>query len=58
VGVEARGDPRRAAARQARRLRGTVVQVEPIKPTLKAPVSERVKLKFDEPLSNFAFNFY
>ena len=34
-----------------------VVQVDPIKPTLKATGSERLKLKYDEPLSNFAFNF-
>jgi hypothetical protein len=33
------------------------VQVEPIKPTLKAPISKRLKLKRDEPLSNAAFNF-
>ena len=34
------------------------MQVDPIKPTLKAPGSERLKLKYDEPLSNFAFNIY
>jgi len=33
------------------------VQVAPIKPTLKAPGTKRLKLKCDEPLSNFAFNF-
>jgi hypothetical protein len=33
------------------------VQVDPIKPTLKAPESKRLKLKCDEPLLNFAFNF-
>jgi len=33
------------------------VQVDPIKPTLKAPGTERLKLKCDEPLLNFAFNF-
>ena len=32
------------------------MQVHPIKPTLKAPGSVRLKLKCDEPLSNFAFN--
>jgi hypothetical protein len=32
------------------------VQVDPIKPTVKAPGSERLKLKCDELLSNFAFN--
>ena len=34
---------------------GRAVQVDPIKPTLKAP--GRLELKCDEPLSNFAFNF-
>jgi hypothetical protein len=34
-----------------------VVQVDPIKPTLKAPGTKRLKLQYDEPLSNFAFNF-
>ena len=33
------------------------MQVDPIKPNLKAPGSKRLKLKYDEPLSNFAFNF-
>jgi len=33
------------------------VQVDPIKPTLKAPGTKRLKLKHDEPLSNFAFKF-
>ena len=37
---------------------GRVVQVDPIKPTLIAPGSERLKLNYDDPLSNFAFNFY
>ena len=32
-------------------------QVDPIKPTLKAPGSKRLKLKYDELLSSFAFNF-
>ena len=36
---------------------GRAVQVDPIKPTLKAPGSGRLKLKCDEPLSNFAFKF-
>ena len=39
------------------RRRGEAVQVDPIKPTLKAPGSERLKLKCDEPLSKFAFKF-
>jgi len=33
------------------------VQVVPIKPTLKAPGSKRLKLNYDVPLSDFAFNF-
>ena len=32
------------------------MQVDPIKPTLKAPGTERLNLKFDEMLSIFAFN--
>jgi len=31
------------------------VQVHPIKPTLKAPGIKLLKLKYDEPLSKFAF---
>jgi len=47
------------AARLAprRRAHGRAVQVDPIKPTLKAPGIELLKLKFDESLSNFGFNF-
>jgi len=33
------------------------VQVDPIKPTLKAPGTERLKLKYEEPLSDFGFKF-
>ena len=33
------------------------MQVDPIKPTLKAPGSKLLKLKYDELLSSFAFNF-
>ena len=33
------------------------MQVDPIKPTLKAPGTERLRLECDEPLSNFAFKF-
>ena len=36
---------------------GKAVQVDPIKPTLRAPGAKRLKLKYDETLSNFAFNF-
>ena len=33
------------------------MQADPIKPILKAPGTERLKLQCDEPLSNFAFRF-
>ena len=33
------------------------MQVDPIKSTLKAPGTKRLKLKHDKPLSSFAFNF-
>jgi hypothetical protein len=33
------------------------VQVDPITPTLKAPATKRLKLRYDGLLSNFAFNF-
>jgi hypothetical protein len=33
------------------------VQVDPIKPTLKAPGTKRFKLTHDKLLSSFAFNF-
>jgi len=33
------------------------VQVDPIKPMLKAPRTKGLKLKYDEPLSNFASKF-
>ena len=36
---------------------GKAVQVDPIKPTLKAPGTQRLKLKYDNPLSSFAFKF-
>jgi hypothetical protein len=34
-----------------------MVQVDPIKPKLKLPGTKHLKLKCDEPLSNFAFKF-
>ena len=41
--------------------RGRAVQIDPIKPTLKVPGTERLKLKYDKPLSSllqvFASNF-
>ena len=36
---------------------GRAVQVDPIKPMLKAPGTILLALRCDEPLSNFAFNF-
>ena len=33
------------------------MQVDPIKPTLKASGTKRLKLKYDEPLSKLAFKF-
>ena len=39
------------------RVQGGAAQVDPMKPELKAPVNKRLKLKCDEPLSNFAFKF-
>jgi hypothetical protein len=33
------------------------MQVDPIKPVLKAPGTKHLILQFDEPLSNFAFKF-
>jgi hypothetical protein len=33
------------------------VLVDPLKPILKAPKTKRLKLKYDEPPSEFAFNF-
>ena len=45
--------------RAAPHLRATdkAVQVDPIKRTLKAPGTQRLKLKHDEPLSSYAFRF-
>jgi len=37
--------------------RGRTVQVDPIKPTLKTPGTERLKLKYEELVSNFCFKF-
>jgi hypothetical protein len=36
---------------------GKAVQVDPMKPTLKAPETKPLNLQYDEPLSIFAFNF-
>jgi hypothetical protein len=41
-----------------RRGRGRAVQVDPMKPMLKAPGTKRLKLdEYDEVLSSFAFKF-
>ena len=47
--------PPAAAGRAVRR--GRAVQVDPIKPMLKAPEFQGLKLKCDETLSMFGFNF-
>ena len=57
-----RGGAGRAQVRGAHRhhahpLPGEPVQVDPIKPTLKAPGTKLLKLKYDDPLSNIAFKF-
>jgi hypothetical protein len=36
---------------------GGVVQVDPMKPMLKPPGTNLLKLKYDKPLSNIAFKF-
>jgi hypothetical protein len=36
---------------------GRAVQVDPIKPTLKAPGTKRLKLEYDDLLSIFGFEF-
>ena len=38
-------------------VHGKTVQVDPIKPTLTAPITQRFKLKYDKLLSSFAFKF-
>jgi hypothetical protein len=45
--------------RQDHRLlaHGRAVQIDPIKPALKAPRSKRLELRYDELLSNVAFKF-
>jgi len=46
-----------ATGRHRRGGLGRVVQVKPTKPVFKAPGTELLKLRCDEPLSCFAFNF-
>ena len=38
-------------------VRGEAVQVDPITSTLKAPGTERLKLKYEELLTNYGFKF-
>ena len=40
-----------------RAVQGRAVQVDPMKSVLKAPGSMLLKLRYDGPLSNFAFKF-
>jgi hypothetical protein len=48
---------RNAVQRAVAEAIGRVVQVDPIKPASKATGTERLKLRYDELLSNVAFNF-
>jgi hypothetical protein len=48
---------REANVAAARGVRGRAVQVEPMKPMLKPPGTDRLKPECDEPLSNFTFKF-
>ena len=43
--------------RRGSQVRGRAVQVDPMKPTLKAPGSKRLKLEHEKLLSNVGFNF-
>jgi hypothetical protein len=52
-----RHDGLRREKSRARPLQGEEVQVEPMKPVLKAPAPYRLKLTHDELLSSFACNF-
>jgi len=47
----------RGATSPSRLYLGMAVQVEPMKPLLKAPGTKRLKLEYDELLSSFAFKF-
>ena len=51
------GDGSQRAAGVRRGRHGTAVLVAPIKPKLKPPGYERLKLKYDIPLSSLAFDF-
>ena len=51
----------RGGLQRVRRRHGRAVQVDSIKTRVesarRAPGAKRLKLKYDEPLSNFAYNF-
>jgi len=49
--------PEPRAGVRSGRVPGEAVQVDPIKPTLKAPGNKRMKLKCDKLLSTSAFKF-
>ena len=53
-GLRGAGPPPRRRARAG--CQGRAVQVDPIKPTLKPTGNKRLKLKYDNMLSNFAFD--
>ena len=46
-----------AVGRRAAAARGGAVQVDPMRPTLKPPGTKRLKLKYDEILLQFCFQF-
>jgi len=51
------GDKPALPVRDGARPHGRAVQVDLIKPTLRAPGTKRLKLQYDGPLSSFAFKF-
>jgi hypothetical protein len=55
--AERRHGPVLGRRRRRRRRHGRAVQVEPIKPTSKAPGIKRLKPQHEKLLSKFAFNF-
>jgi hypothetical protein len=54
---EERGYLRRGHGHLLHLPHGEAVQVDPIKPKLKAPGTKRLKLKYDRQLSSFGFKF-
>ena len=55
--IPAQAQPAMVRRRGRGGARGRAVQIDPMKPTLKAPGTKRLKLQYDEPPSNFAFKF-